>query len=177
MLELMPRPLPFLDPDAVAVLTEATQKLSVRILTNVRVEQVERKTGRLLVRYTQGGKHGSISADCVANGAGRVPDLEHLDLDAAGIERNDSRPDLDEFLRSRSNPDVFFAGDANPGAPQLSPVATYEGQIVGHNLTPRRCARRTTGRSRASSLRFLRSRAWGSRRSAPGGTAMTSTRS
>ncbi len=135
MLELMPRPLPFLDADAVAVLTEATRKLGVRVLTDVQVERIERKKGRLFVRYTQGGKHGSISADCAVNGAGRVPDLEDLDLDAAGVARDAGRPELDEFLRSRSNRDVFFAGDANPGAPQLSPVATYEGQIVGHNLT------------------------------------------
>ncbi|MGH7897675.1 MAG: dihydrolipoyl dehydrogenase family protein, partial [Candidatus Binatia bacterium] len=43
--------------------------------------------------------------------------------------------DLDEHLRSRSNPDVFFAGDAIATKPQLSAVATYEGRIVGHNLT------------------------------------------
>ena len=39
------------------------------------------------------------------------------------------------YLRSVENPDVFFAGDAIPGRPQLSPLATYEGRVVGHNLT------------------------------------------
>ena len=31
---------------------------------------------------------------------------------------------------------MFVAGDAGPG-PQLSPVATYDGRIVGHNITNR----------------------------------------
>src|SRR5207249_1541812 len=32
------------------------------------------------------------------------------------------------------NPGIAFAGDANPGAPQLSPVATYEGKLAAANL-------------------------------------------
>ena len=66
---------------------------------------------------------------------GRVADLAGLDLAAAGITLEGGRVELDAYLRSVENPDVFFAGDAIPGRPQLSPLATYEGRVVGHNLT------------------------------------------
>ena len=39
--------------------------------------------------------------------------------------------DVDEYLRSTSNPAVWVVGDALTISPQLSPVATYEGRIVG----------------------------------------------
>src|SRR5439155_22904923 len=41
---------------------------------------------------------------------------------------------VDEFLRSVSNPSVYVCGDAASVAAQLSPNATYQGQIVGHNI-------------------------------------------
>src|SRR5260370_22934672 len=41
---------------------------------------------------------------------------------------------VDEFLRSTANPAVHVCGDALWSSPQLSPIATYEGQIVGHNI-------------------------------------------
>ncbi len=34
-----------------------------------------------------------------------------------------------------TNPDIWFAGDAVPGKPQLSALATYEGRLVARNLT------------------------------------------
>jgi glutathione reductase (NADPH) len=46
----------------------------------------------------------------------------------------EGRIEIDEHLRSRSNPDVYVCGDAVWNSPQLSPIATYEGGIVGHNI-------------------------------------------
>ena len=37
-------------------------------------------------------------------------------------------------MRSTSNPLVYVCGDAVPVSPQLSPIATYEGDIVGRNI-------------------------------------------
>jgi len=41
---------------------------------------------------------------------------------------------VDQHLRSTSNPIVHVCGDALPISPQLSPIATYEGDIVGRNI-------------------------------------------
>ena len=41
---------------------------------------------------------------------------------------------VDEHLRSTSNPAVYACGDVLSGAPQLAPLATYEGRIVGRNI-------------------------------------------
>src|SRR5438477_9699645 len=135
ILEVTPRPLPALDRDCVDLLIAATRALGVKVLTGVEVQAIERRRGMLTVRFQQEGRSRSLRTDCVANGAGRLAGVEDLDLDAAGIRHDGPKVDLDEFLRSRSNPDVFLAGDAIATKPQLSAVATYEGKIVGHNLT------------------------------------------
>jgi glutathione reductase (NADPH) len=38
------------------------------------------------------------------------------------------------YLRSTSNPAVYVCGDAAAVTPQLSPIATYQGRIVGRNI-------------------------------------------
>jgi glutathione reductase (NADPH) len=63
-----------------------------------------------------------------------VADLDGLDLDAGGIGHDGAKVAVDEHLRSRTNPAVYVAGDALWSSPQLSPLATYEGRIVGENI-------------------------------------------
>ncbi|TIX64681.1 MAG: NAD(P)/FAD-dependent oxidoreductase, partial [Mesorhizobium sp.] len=75
-----------------------------------------------------------VEADRVVNCAGRVANVEGLDLGAAVIVHREGRIEIDGHLRSRSNPDVYVCGDAVWNSPQLSPVATYEGGIVGRNI-------------------------------------------
>jgi len=67
--------------------------------------------------------------------AGRVPEINDLNLDAAGVEREKRGVRVNEFLQSVSIPTVYAAGDAAAsGGPPLAPVASYEGLIVAANL-------------------------------------------
>ena len=135
LLEVAPRVLPSLDADATDELAALTRALGVRIETSVAIQGIERRSEGYAIGYRSGERRESVESQIVANGAGRVADLAGLDLAAAGINVEQGRLELDDHLRSVENPDVFFAGDAIPGRPQLSPVATYEGRVVGHNLT------------------------------------------
>jgi glutathione reductase (NADPH) len=68
------------------------------------------------------------------NGAGRVANVDQLDLAAAAVHHAEGRIEVDAFLRSVSNPRVYVCGDVVPNSPQLSPIATYEGTVVGRNI-------------------------------------------
>jgi hypothetical protein len=76
----------------------------------------------------------TAEADRVVNGAGRVANVDTLDLTAGKVEHSNGRVAVDRHLRSTSNPQVYVCGDAVPISPQLSPIATYEGDIVGRNI-------------------------------------------
>src|SRR5690606_11151139 len=73
-------------------------------------------------------------ADRVVNGVGRVANVDRLDLDAGKVAHEGGRVQIDGHLRSTSNEAVYVCGDALWSTPQLSPVATYEGRIVGRNI-------------------------------------------
>lgn len=135
ILEAMDSLLPRMEAGAVAALAEATSALGVDIKTAVTVEKVTRRADGLLeVVYVVDGVENHVVSDSVVNGTGRIANIDGLDLDAGQVTLENGRVLLDETLRSVSNPSVYFAGDVLTTSPQLSPVATYEGQIVGENI-------------------------------------------
>lgn len=134
ILEAAPRILPGLDKDMTERLARETRKLGVNIFTGVRIEAIEKAGASFRVVFAHEGQSETLETDVVANGAGRVADIDGLDLEKALIERDNRGIVTDAFLRT-TNKDVFVAGDAVYTSPKLSPVATYEGKIVAHNIT------------------------------------------
>ena len=104
------------------------------IKTGVKVLAVEQNGDHLQVRYEHDGMAQTVQAARVVNGSGRIANVDGLALDAAQISHDGIRIEVDAHLRSVSNPAVWVAGDAVMQTAQLSPIATYEGQIVGHNI-------------------------------------------
>ena len=70
----------------------------------------------------------------VVHGAGRVPDIADLNLNAAGIKATQDGVVVNEYLQSISNPRVYAAGDAAAGGMPLTPVAMLEGSVAAANL-------------------------------------------
>lgn len=134
VLEALPQLLPAMDSDAVAQLRAESDRIGIKVTTDVKVERIE-QAGRLFrVVFTHKGIERVLEADRVVNGAGRIANVEALDLAKGRVEQVDGRILLDRYLRSVSNPQVHVCGDAAPVSPQLSPLATYEGEIVGRNI-------------------------------------------
>jgi glutathione reductase (NADPH) len=86
------------------------------------------------VRASAKGKPVSLRADLVVHAAGRVPDLEPLALERAGIDTEKGRLKLNDHLQSVSNAAVYAAGDAAASGPPLTPVAGYDGETVAENM-------------------------------------------
>ena len=134
ILEAMPRILPNLDADLVARLHAESERIGIRIATDIVVTDIVRDGNQLTVNAKSGGDPVSFSTDRVVNGAGRIPNVIGLDLDAGGIDHDGTKIIVDRALRSVSNPNVFVAGDALSGSAQLSALATYEGKQIGKSL-------------------------------------------
>ncbi|MEM8653026.1 MAG: NAD(P)/FAD-dependent oxidoreductase, partial [Pseudomonadota bacterium] len=134
ILEAMPQLLPRMDHDAVDVLKKATEALGVSIQENVQVKEIAELDGRLSVSYLHDGEQKTVSADRVVNGAGRVANVDGLNLEAANIEHDGIRIAVHDHLQSVSNPAIWVAGDALVNSAQLSPLATAEGKLVARNI-------------------------------------------
>jgi len=127
------RVLPGFDPDLVDELVRASEAAGVRVTTGFDVTAVEPVTEGFQVRSDAGGV---VKADLVVHGAGRVPELDGLGLEAGEVAFDERRGILvDAHLRSITNPSVYAAGDAaaTEGWP-LTPVAVHEAFVVASNL-------------------------------------------
>jgi glutathione reductase (NADPH) len=134
ILEVMPRLLPRIEADAVAALQTESERIGVTVHTGAAVKEITEAKGKLRVTYEHDGKELTVDADRVVNGAGRIANVDMLDLDAGNVEHDQIAVEVDEYLRSTSNPSVWVCGDSLVTSPQLSPIATYEGRIVGRNI-------------------------------------------
>ncbi len=134
ILEMMPRLLPRLDSDAVDAIRGESERIGIDMKTGVEVQRIEKSGDKLRVHFIHDGEQQFIEADRVVNGSGRIANVAELNLDAANIKYDGISIEVDEYLRSVSNPSVWVAGDALVGSAQLSPLATYEGRIVGQNI-------------------------------------------
>ncbi len=129
------RPLELFDPDLVARLVEHTRSQGIAVELESEATAIEKTAAGLCVRASSATGDRSFPTDLVVRGAGRVPNLDDLNLEAAGVERERRGVRVNEYLQSISNPAVYAAGDAAAsGGPPLTPVAGYESQIVAANL-------------------------------------------
>ncbi len=128
-------PLKQFDPDLVSQLVQATRELGVEVRLNTAVAAIERQGDHLLVHARTGEQEHTVEADLVVHAAGRVPEIDDLDLDAAGVAREKEGVSVNAYLQSVSNPAVYAAGDtvASGGFP-LTPVAGMQGDVVARNL-------------------------------------------
>jgi glutathione reductase (NADPH) len=130
------RPLEAFDADLVGQLVEITRELGVTVHLGTEVTAIDRSEGGLMVRARSGEQDQHVEADIVVHAAGRVPEVDDLALDAAGIERaEDGGIAVNEYLQSVSNPAVYAAGDAvTDGGFRLTPVAAMQAAVVVTNL-------------------------------------------
>jgi glutathione reductase (NADPH) len=129
-----PKPLGGFDPDLVDLLVKAMEETGITILVNATVSGISGKRGKLTVEYKQDDKAQSVRAGLAIHAAGRAPDIDELALDVAGVTVSKKGVVVNDYMQSVSNPAVYACGDvAEKGLP-LTPLASYEGKIVGTNL-------------------------------------------
>src|SRR6266446_6926682 len=128
------RPLEKFDPDMVDRLVKATRELGIALHLKTAVQKIEKSSAQFTVHASVDGVPRTFQADLVVHGAGRVPEIDDLSLEAAGVKREKHGVTVNEFLQSVSNPTVYAAGDAATKGPPLTPVAAMEGEVVAANL-------------------------------------------
>ena len=129
------RPLRGFDADLVSQWQRASQDAGIRLELNATVGAVERRDGGLIVHATRGTEKYAYEADLAVHSAGRVPEIDELDLDRGNVRAGPRGVVVDEYLQSVSNPAVYAGGDsaATPGL-NLTPVASMDGKVIAANL-------------------------------------------
>jgi glutathione reductase (NADPH) len=135
ILDRRPRPLKAFDPDLVELLISRGADAGIELWRTSTITSIEKSKTGYQVSVERSGHAETVEFDLVVHGAGRIPDLAGLDLDAAGVEWDERGVRVAAHLQSTSNPAVYAAGDAanSPGMP-LTPVAVFEGKVAASNM-------------------------------------------
>ncbi|WP_026548772.1 NAD(P)/FAD-dependent oxidoreductase [Arthrobacter sp. Br18] len=129
------RPLKNFDPDLVDLLIARGTDSGVIVQADTSITGVVRSDNGFHIHLNQGGKSSTIGADLVVHGAGRVPDLSRLNLEAGNVAYGPKGVQVAGHLQSTTNPAVYAAGDSadTPGMP-LTPVAVFEAKVAASNM-------------------------------------------
>jgi len=128
------RPLANFEKDLVSRLLKVTAKLGIDVVLNAEVTSIEKKGDSYVTVADARGIRSPYVSDCVVHGAGRVPEIDALDLGRAGVDHTQRGVRVNGFLQSVSNPDIYAAGDAVEGTYMLKPVSENEGFVAGRNI-------------------------------------------
>ncbi len=102
--------LPREDSDAVSILFEAMKSDGVDIRLNTALERVEVRGGVKILHLSTDGKPSRLEAEAILVGIGRAPNVEGLNLEAAGVRYGLQGVEVDDHLQT-SNSRIFAAGD------------------------------------------------------------------
>jgi pyruvate/2-oxoglutarate dehydrogenase complex dihydrolipoamide dehydrogenase (E3) component len=106
-----PQVLPREDRDAAALVEKQMRHDGITLLMSANVLRAEKQGADTVLHLEPGGQAREVRADAVLAGVGRAPNVEGLNLEAAGVEYDTKRGvKVDDKLRT-TNRRVFAAGD------------------------------------------------------------------
>src|SRR5438105_4138901 len=118
------------DPDAARELHEALEEEGIPIILSSFVKSVLREDDglRITIVPREGGDTRELRVERILLASGRVPNIEELDLPAAGVATAKPGIVVDDRMRT-SVPGIWAAGDVN-GVAQFTPVAQYQARLA-----------------------------------------------
>ncbi len=104
----------------------------IEVLTRAVLSHVEVRGGQKVVHYVRDGEAGEVAADEIFYALGRVPNVEGLGLEQAGVKCH-AITGIEVGLDMRTCvPNIFAVGDVT-GIYPLVHVAIYQGEIAARN--------------------------------------------
>jgi len=132
LIQRSPVLMPAYDDEVRTVMADMLDEAGIEVMRGAVYERVEGQAPEIRVRLTVAGAERVVRGDAVLVAAGRDPNTEALNLEAAAIRVGDRRQPLFDAHLQTSNPRVYVAGDVTLG-PQFVYVAAYEGKIAVQN--------------------------------------------
>ena len=133
LVEMLPRLIPSMDHELGEALKRALSKWGIAVHTDSRVEGIEPEAGGeclVLIRGPRGGQR--LKAQKVLLAVGRRPNVEGLNLEAAGVDYGKGGIPTDDRMQTNV-PHIYAVGDV-VGGPMLAHVAMRQGIVAAENI-------------------------------------------
>ena len=128
------------DPDVSQVVLDAFKREGIGVFCDSHAEQVSQRGGRTLVRAKVRNRTTTVTCDAVLVAVGRRPNIDSLNLEAAGVVYGDRGITVDETLATNQS-HIYAVGDCN-GGPQFTHWAEHEARIATRNALFKGSAKR-----------------------------------
>lgn len=133
MVEMLPRIAPLEDEEVSKELAKAFSRRKIRILTNSRVEKIERVDAMVIVHVSSDDGTEIIEAEQALVAIGFRPNTEKLNLENAGVSLSDQGAvEIDEQMKTNVS-GIWAIGDVT-GKLMLAHVASAMGIICAENI-------------------------------------------
>ena len=122
------------DADAAAIIQEVFQREGIQLILNYQPLRVRQTDTGKVIEYDRNGQSGSVEVDEILIGAGRAPNVEGLNLEAAEVvyEPGKGRGVLVNDNLQTSNHRIYAAGDiCSPY--QFTHTADFQARLVIQN--------------------------------------------
>ncbi len=119
------------EPELAAIVLERLRGEGIDIREGVAIDKVSKDGDGLRLEVSSPAGSETLAGSHLLIATGRKPNVEALDLEAAGVEASDKGIRVDERLRT-TNKKIFAIGDVTGGA-QFTHVANYHAGLVIRN--------------------------------------------
>src|SRR5260370_16188173 len=131
VVEMDKRLLPKEDEEVSASIEQIMRAEGLNIWLDHKAVRASLANGRKILRVEQDGRNQELEADEVLISTGRRPNVEGLNLEAAGVKYDKQRIITDDYLRTSAR-HIFAAGDVTGHFP-FTHMAAYEASVVIRN--------------------------------------------
>lgn len=120
------------DDDIGDALTGYYREEGIDVIARAQILAVEDRGSRRCVRFVAEGREREVEAAMLFNALGRVPNVDGLDLERAGVRYDAGGVAVDARLRTNV-PSIYAIGDVT-GEYMLVHVAIYQGEVAARNI-------------------------------------------
>ena len=123
-----------IDKEASSYLLKVLQQHpKVKVILESNVEEINYSKDLLEITYTQNQEKKSLICEKILSAVGRVPNVENIELDKAGVEFSKKGVKTSPALQT-TNKCVFANGDVVENFPKFAHTAQYTAHLVAQNL-------------------------------------------
>ena len=120
----------------------------MNLFTSTKIVKAVRENNRSTIYFEYEGKENRAQAETILQALGRRPNIDGLNLQAAGVETDKGRGTVDSEMRT-SQKNIFAVGDVN-GIHEVVHIAIQQGEIAGFNACHRYKQKQVDNRLKAS---------------------------
>ncbi len=133
VVEVLPQLLPLEDAEIAGVVERSFKKRGIKVKKKTGVKSVEKLDKQLHVTVEGPSGEEVIECDTLLMAVGRVPNVEEIGLDSAGVKLDDDGwIHIDEWCRTSAD-GIYAIGDV-AGPPMLAHKASHEGIVAAEHI-------------------------------------------